>query len=181
MIIRKIRGKYSHMPSESIQIHCIHELIIQTLQKYVTYNPDWSTLQTNNPSLTLDFIKNNIDLLANPYSTAQEMLIKATFAVVNHPQYYDILKTNIAIFRDVIENLHTNLNYNTLLDCTVFKVPKSVIRPKLNDQTTYYLIIQTKSIISDIKTIKNFSSIQRKCINICLSKTLYYSINRTGM
>ena len=165
MIVRKIRGKYAQMPTEDIQVHCVHELAIQTLKKFVTYDCSWSSLQTNNPKMTLDFIKSSLDLLANPYSVAQEMVIKAIFSVINHPHYHTILKSELESFKNIIENLHTNLNYNTLLDCTVFKVPTSLIKPKPNEITTYYLIIQTKAIISDVETIRNFSDIQRKSIN----------------
>ena len=150
------------MPTEDIQVHCVHELTLQTLRKFVTYDNSWSTLQTNDPTTTLEFIKTNLDLLANPYSIAQEMVVKAIFSIINHPQYYTILKSELESFRSIIENLHTNLNYNTLLDCTVFKVPTSLIKPKPNEITTYYLIIQTKAIVSDVETIKNFSNIQRK-------------------
>ena len=162
MIVRKLRGNAISMPTRKIQILCLHELIIQTLRKYATYDQNWSTLQTEKPELALEFIRANADLLANPYSLTQEMLIKTIFSIINHPQYQQFLENNLGLFKNVIENLHTNLNYNTLLDCTVFKVPTSITKPKLKDQTTYYLIIQTKTITSDVRTIKKFSNIKCK-------------------
>ena len=164
IVVRKCRGKQTILPEGTIKSICLHELALQTLKSYAAYSDEDFTVTTNNLPLTLNFIQDNLEILANPYSKAQERVAQALMAVINHENSLKLIQTHFDTFKIALENLHQNLNYNIILDCTVFKTPRSYLKVKPNHITTYYLIIQTKPITAESSLLKNLSEIKRKNI-----------------
>ena len=162
IIIRKVRGSRSILPEEQIKMVCLQEVLLQTISQYAKFNLSSYPHTTNNPSLVLEFLKDHIDILSNPYSLAQDKVVQALASVVKHSDSLKIISENTKLFKKAIEHFHLNLNYNILLDCTVFKTPSNFLDPNPKPVITYFLIIQTKPITSDISLIQNFSDIQRK-------------------
>ena len=165
IIIRKTRGPANRLPERKIKTICLHELTLQTIKKYADLNLTAYPFTTNNPQLVIDFLNQHLDILSNPYSAAQDKVVQSISVIINHPDSLDYIEANNSLFSKIIENLHQNLNYNLILDCTVFKTPNNFLYPNSRTLTTYFLIIQTKSITSDVSLIKNFSDIKRKIQN----------------
>ena len=162
IVIRRIRGPANRLPEDRIKLICLHELILQTIKKYASLNLTSHPHTTNNPQIVIDFLRQTFDILSSPYSTAQDKVVQAISLIINHPNSLYYIEENLALFSEIIDHLHQNLNYNLILDCTVFKTPNNYLYPKFHTKTTYFLIIQTKSIIGDASLIKNFSNIKRK-------------------
>ena len=162
LVIRKIQGTHAKIPDEKVKSICIHEILIQTIGKYASLNLTAYPHMTNDPTRVIEFLENHYHLLSNPYSSAQDMVVQALASVLNHNDYLTIITDNNALFAHIIQAFHQNLNYNTILDCTVFKTPQNFLNPKPYTKTTYFLIIQTKPIMSDVSLIQNFSQINRK-------------------
>ena len=162
IIVRKLRGKNNVLPEEDIKIICMHELVLQTIKSYASSNLTPTHHTTTDPQLVLEFIKNHLDLLANPYSNAQSIIVQAIASIMNRDDHISIIHKNKNIFGQIIQKLQQNLNYNIILDCTVFKTPTNYLYPRMSTLTTYFLIIQTQPILSEATLIKNFSDIKRK-------------------
>ena len=162
IIVRRLRGKNCSLPEEDVKTICLHELVFQTVGTYASLNSTPTQQTTTDPSLALDFVKTHLDLLANPYSNAQSTVVQTLSAIINHEDHLNIIHDNKNLFRSIIQKLHQNMNYNIILDCTVFKTPTNYLYPKIPKLTTYFLVIQTQPILSDATLIKNFSDIKRK-------------------
>ena len=162
IVIRKTRGPSNCLPENDIKIICLHELIHQTIRKYAKSNLTTYPHTTNNPQIVIEFLTHNYSILSNPYSTAQDKVVQALASIINHDDNLKLIETNINLFSEIIYHFHQNLNYNLILDCTVFKTPNNYLYPQPITQTTYFLIIQLKPITGDASLIRNFSNIKRR-------------------
>ena len=174
IVIRKVRGPSSYLPESKIKIVCLHELTLQTIRKYAHLNLTSYPFTTSNPQIVIDFLTQNYEILSSPYSSAQDKVVQAVSLIINHTNSLELIETNIGLFSKIIHHFHQNLNYNIILDCTVFKTPNNYLYPRPITQTTYFLIIQLKSITGDVSLIKNFSNItRRKSSNYSISIYIY--------
>ena len=162
IVLRKTRGPNGNLPEKNIKIICLHESLLQTTKLYAADNNLDVNITTSNPIPVLNFLEKHYKLLSNPYSTAQSYIVQALLSILNHDNYLIIIQDNIVLFRNVLKELQQNLNYNIILDCTVFRTPSTLLVQKPNTLTTYFLIIQTKSIFGKANLIRNFSNIKRK-------------------
>ena len=162
IVVRKTRGSKTILPEAEIKNICLHELLLQTIRKYAHMNFKSYPQVTNSPDLVVKFIAEHHDILANPYSEAQDKIVQSLASIINHENSLNIVRNNIELFTNVLNDFHNNLNYSVILDCTVFKTPNNYLNLNPSPLTTYFLIIQTKSIMSDVSLIKNFSKIKRK-------------------
>ena len=165
IVIRKLRGEANKLPDEKIKIICLHEILHQTITKYAALNHKNYSLTTTDPLSTLQFIQEFHNILSDPYSIAQENVVQAVASLINNCNSLTLIENNKQLFMNVLNNLHQNLNYNIILDCTVFRTPLNFLNPNPKTLITYFLIIQSKPITSDISLIRNFSKIERKFLN----------------
>lgn len=166
IIIRKTRGYQMSLPEEDIKVICLHEILKQTTNSFANLNLGSYPYSTSNPELVISFLTEHYQILADPYSTAQDNIVQALASVLNHTDSLKIIKFNKVLFSNILKAFQQNLNYNIILDCTVFKTPNNYLNPNPKSLTTYFLIIQTKPITSEATIIKNFSQINRKLPNI---------------
>ena len=164
IVIRKVRGAASNIPDEEIKITCLHELLHQTVSNYASLNHNNYPHTTTDPISTLQFISEHYKILSDPFTIAQECIVQSIAALINNNDSLTIIRENKQLFTRILNRLHQNLNYNIILDCTVFKTPNNFLNPNPKVQITYFLIIQTKPITSDISLIRNFSKIERKSL-----------------
>ena len=162
IVLRKIRGPNGKMPDNEIKSVCLHELLLQSTKLYADENNLDPNTTTLDPPSVLDFLDKHYKLLSDPFSKAQSFIVQALISILNHEDHLKIIQNNKVLLANVVNELHQNLNYNIILDCTVFRTPSTLLIKNPSTLTTYFLIIQTKSIFGKANLIRNFSDIKRK-------------------
>ena len=193
MVIRKVRGSQSNTPNYKIRLTCLHEVLLFTILNHLLAESDWSTVNTNDVSICVEYLKENIEITLGPSCEELGMFLKTCISVLNNHSHMTLIYNNSKLFNDILSNLQLNRNNATFSKCSIFKLPFSSHFILPARQTTYFLVIEitrpfdSPSELSDfmshnLKDGKSFSKTQFVCViggsnptnNYISSDFLYY-------
>ena len=148
MIIRKTKGKHDEIPIHSIQNECLCEILTQIILNHTLSEPNWNTLNTTNPKIVLEFIRENIDITLGTNCIQLSYYLQSLIALLNNTNYKKYIFPNRSTFLQILNNLQTNPNNIIMFHILIYKIPLNSplrIRTKL---TTYYICIQSRPFTS---------------------------------
>ena len=144
MIIRKVKGRHDKLPLLGIQNECLCEILTQIILNHTLAEPNWNTLNTNNPLIVLNFIKTHKEITLGTNCIQLSYYLKSLIAILNNINYKKYIFPNKTLFLEILNNLQLNPNNIIMFHIMVYKIPlNSPLRIKTK-LTTYYICIQSR-------------------------------------
>ena len=162
MIVSKIRGTHKSIPIGKIRLAYLYESIRYACSIHPLYEEKWSSIQTSNISLCLDFVIQNASITSSPSCKELGFYIKTLMAILNHPSHRTLLSDNLGVFCDIFSGFQSNPNLATVSKCSVYKIPFGFPHCIRTKNTTYYLLfnfvplIQSQKFVHDLSEANNY-------------------------
>ena len=156
MILRKIRGLHSYLPTGKVKIECLHEVLITVITNHPLYNENWDLICTNDLKICIEFLTEFLEISTSPICNELGHFLETTMAVLNRPDYRSILSKNFDLFTNIIDNLQLNPNNSVMCKCSVFKLPIASPFILPCKTTTYYCFIEIEKLTDSPTELYDF-------------------------
>ena len=144
MIIRKVRGTHDKLPILGIQHECLCEILTQVILNHTLAQPNWNTLNTNDPKTLIQFIIDHIEITLGTNCIQLAYYLQAVIAILNNTNYKKLTKPHKNLFLKILQNLQTNPNNLIMFHIVLYKIPLSTPLRIITKLTTYYICIQSR-------------------------------------
>ena len=144
MIIRKVRGTHDKLPLVDIQHECLCEILTQVILNHTLAQPNWDTLNTNNPQILIQFIIDHSDITLGTNCIQLSYYLQTVIAILNNTNYRKLTKPHNNLFLKILHNLQTNPNNLIMFHIVIYKIPLSSPLRLVTKLTTYYVCIQSR-------------------------------------
>ena len=177
MILRKVKGPQFHLPIGKIKLECLHEMLLTIINNHPLTKDTWNSIGTNNLYTCILFLREFLEITAGPICSELGMYLETVMSVINRKDYRQILRNNLQLFTDIVDNLQLNPNNAVICKCEVYKLPFNTPFILPCKTTTYYCFIYMTELPTSSSQLSNFmnnDAISSKIINISHFLISYY-------